>query len=362
MRTDRRSIRYTLTAVSLLAVLMFAAACSEQEQPFAVGDRATATPTPTDTEQAQAAAAASPTLTPVPLPTSVPVSLPTSVPIPTVVPTPTEEPPTETPVRESTATAVPSGPPSGSTSAPPSPTPAPEPTATPVPAPTEAPAPSVPPTYTPVPLPADYNRDTAGPPPVELIKFAQWDENRVKLSNWVAAYVVAHGLDHPVRIIDMNPEDYKDALPHGEVDIVMEADPTWAKPWADAGVIVLLGSIAGASGDTVIAVNASIWQRTPNVGQFLEKYEWDGDVLTNEASKIRGGRIAIAENVVGLKFLKDQGPVWGLWVSADTAALVNEALAEPKVNLCRAFEFRQHGQESRVCIDDPRISNCVGCS
>ena len=177
--------------------------------------------------------------------------------------------------------------------------------------------------------------------------------------------MVAHGLDHPVRVIDMNPEDYKDALPHGEVDIVMEADPAWAKPWADAGVIVLLGSLAEVSGDTVIAVNASIWNRAPNVGQFLEKYEWDGDALTNEAKKIRGGRIAISENVVGLKFLKDQGSFWGQWVSADTAALLNEALASDKVNLCRAWEFRegaQSGSRSRVCKDDPRINICVGCS
>ncbi len=195
-----------------------------------------------------------------------------------------------------------------------------------------------------------------------MIKFSQWDDNRVKLSNWVAGYMVAHGLDHPVRIIDMNPEDYKDALPHGEVDIVMEADPAWAKPWADAGVIVLLGSLAEASGDTVIAVNASVWQRTPNVGQFLEKYEWDGDALTNEASKIRGGRIAIAENVVGLKFLKDQESMWGQWVPADTAALVNEALAADKVNLCRAFEFHEGIQRSRVCLDDPRKAICVRCS
>jgi hypothetical protein len=274
------------------------------------------------------------------------------------VPAPTEVPSTPEP----TATPAASGQSSGTTSAQASPTPVPEPTATLVPVPTAQAVSLVPPTYTPVPIPADYNRDTAGPPPIELIKFAQWDENRVKLSNWVAGYVIAHGLDHPVRVIEMNPEDYKDALPHGEIDIVMEADPAWAKPWADAGVIVLLGSIAGASGDTVIAVNASIWQKTPKVGQFLEKYEWDGDTLTNEASKIRGGRIAIAENVIGLVFVKDQGSVWGQWVSADTAALVNEALGADKVNLCREFVFREATQRSRVCLDDPRIAICASCS
>ena len=164
----------------------------------------------------------------------------------------------------------------------------PEPTATPIPEPTPEPTVAVDPTHTPVPIPDDYNRSTEGPPREELIKFAQWDENRVKLGNWVAGYIVAHGLDHPVRVIETNPEDYKDALQHSDIDIVMEADPAWAKPYADAGVLVLLGPLSSASPDTVVAVNASIWTRAPKVGQFLERYEWDGEQLSSESSKDQG--------------------------------------------------------------------------
>ena len=144
-----------------------------------------------------------------------------------------------------------------------------------------------------MPIPADYNRSTQGPPRDELIKFAQWDENRVKLGNWVAGFIVAHGLDHPVRVIEMNPDDYKEGLPHSDVDIVMEVDPVWAKPYVDAGVLILLGPLSDASQDTVVAVNASIWRRAPKVGQFLERYEWNGEQLTTESTKIRGGRIAV---------------------------------------------------------------------
>ena len=84
--------------------------------------------------------------------------------------------------------------------------------------------------------------------------------------------------------------------------------------------------------------------------------------MEKESASIRGGRIAMGANTIGLKFLKDQGSVWEQWVPADTAALVNEALAADKVNLCRAFEFHEGIQRSRVCLDDPRKAICVRCS
>ena len=376
MTTSPRSIS---TVLALFALLTFAAvigACAEQESPLIAGDLATPTSTPTVHERAEAAAAATPTPTPVPLPTSVPVVLPTATQVPTAVPT---QPPTSTP--EPTATAVPTQPPTstpeptatavpagqtpeptavqaGQTPEPPSPTPtpAPPPTATPVPEPTATPAPAVGPTHTPVPLPADYSLRTHGPPPVELIKFAQWDENRVKLGNWVAGYIIAHGLDHPVRVIEMEPEEYKDKLPHGDVDIVMEADPAWAQPYVDAGVLILLGPLSDASPDTVVAVNASVWSRAPRVGQLLEKYEWNGEQLTTESGKIRGGRIAVRENIIGLSFIEGNGPVWGAWVDSDTATRVETAVSDGKVGHCRQFEERRTASFTRICIDDPSIS------
>ena len=212
------------------------------------------------------------------------------------------------------------------------------------------------PTHTPVPLPDDYSLRTHGPTPVELIKFAQWDENRVKLGNWVAGYIIAHGLDHPVRVIEMEPEEYKDKLPHGDVDIVMEADPAWAKPYVDAGIIILLGPLSDASPDTVVAVNASIWSRAPRVGQLLEKYEWNGEQLTSESSKIRGGRIAVRENIIGLSYIEDNKPVWSQWVDDNTATLVETAVSDGKVGHCRQFEERRTASFTRICIDDPSIS------
>ncbi len=360
MKTSPRSIS---TVLALFALLTFAAvigACAEQESPLIAGDLATPTSTPTVHERAEAAAAATATPTPVPLPTSVPVAVPTATTAPTAVPT---EPPTATP--EPTATAVPAGETpeptpvqAGQTPEPatPTPTPEPPPTATAVPEPTSPPAMAVGPTHTPVPLPEDYSLRTHGPPPVELIKFAQWDENRVKLGNWVAGYIIAHGLDHPVRVIEMEPEEYKDKLPHGDVDIVMEADPAWAQPYVDAGVLILLGPLSDASPDTVIAVNASVWSRAPRVGQLLEKYEWNGEQLTTESGKIRGGRIAVRENIIGLSFIENNGPIWGVWVDSDTATRVETAVSDGKVGHCRQFEERRTASFTRICIDDPSIS------
>ena len=299
-----------------------------------------------------------------PLPTSVPVGASTAIQATAATPT---TPPTSTP--EPTATPVPAGKAPeptafvvGQTPEPPTPTPSPAPTATPVPAPTAPPAVAVDPTHTPVPIPADYNHSTQGPPRDELIKFAQWDENRIKLSNLVAGFIVAHGLDHPVPVIEMNPDDYKDSLQHSEFDIVMEADPICAKPYADAGVLILLGTLSDASPDTVVAVNASIWRPAPKVGQFLEGYGCNGEQLTTQSAKIRGGRMAVRENTIGIAFIKEQQSTWSQWVVPETLAAVEAALGEGKVGHCRKFEQRQApGGGTRVCVDDPSKTTCPGC-
>ena len=292
-------------ALAILVLALVAVGCAPTDSPLPVGDRATPTPTPTQAEEARAAAAATPTPTWVPLPTSV------SVPV----------------ASESTTAA---------------------------PADKGADTITIEPTRTPVPLPADYSRSTSGVPIHELVKLAQWDENRLKLSNFIAGYIIAHGLNHPARIIDMDPEGYKDALPNNDVDIVLEADPEWAKPYADAGIIVVLKPLSTASPDTVVAVNASLWKRAPEVGRFLERYEWDGDLLTAESKKIKSGRIAITAAVVGHNVFKRQEEMWRNWVAPEAAETVRAAMEDGKIWFCRGFEVRVIGPYTmRVCKDDP---------
>ena len=296
-----------LWASALLVPALVLTACAPTDSPLAVGDRATPTPTPTESEQIQAAAAATPTPTWVPIPTSVPVD------------------------SASESTTSQSSQKAGST--------------------------TIEPTRTPVPLPADYDRSTNGVPKHELVKLAQWDDNRVKLSNFIAGYIIAHGLNYPTRLIDLDPEGYKDALPHNDVDIVLEADPEWAKPYADAGIIVVLKPLSAASPDTVVAVNASLWKRAPEVGQFLEQYEWDGELLNTESKKIKSGRIAITAAVVGHNVFKRNEEMWTEWVSPESAETVRAAMEDGKIWFCRGFEVRVIGPYTmRVCKDDPSVN------
>lgn len=306
--TVRPSQRMLLPWASALVVLaLVGIACAPTDSPLAVGDRATPTPTPTESERVQAAAVATPTPTYVPIPTSVPVNV----------------------ASESTTTTQ-----DGQ----------------------QAGAVTIEPTRTPVPLPADYSRSTSGVPMHELVKLAQWDENRVKLSNFIAGYIIAHGLNYPTRLIDLEPEGYKDALPHNDVDIVLEADPEWAKPYADAGIIVVLKPLSSASPDTVVAVNASLWKRAPEVGKFLEQYEWDGELLTAESKKIKSGRIAITAAVVGHNVFKRNEEMWTEWVSPEAVETVRAAMEDGKIWFCRAFEVRVIGPYTmRVCKDDPSV-------
>ncbi len=298
-RPSYRSFYSLVLAVLVMALVGIA--CAPSDDPFAVGDRATPTPTPTEAEQVAAAEAATPTPTWVPVPTSVSTS----------------------------------GSPSGQAAA----------------------GTDIGPTRTPVPIPADYNRSTEGPPKHELVKLAQWDENRLKLSNFIAGYIIAHGLNFPTRSIELEPEGYKDALVHNDVDIVLEADPEWAKPYADAGIVVLLKPLSSASPDTVVAVNASLWKRAPEVGAFLERYEWDGEFLTAEAKRIKSGRIAVTAAVVGHTFFKRQEETWTQWVSPEAAETVRAAMEEGKIWFCRAFEVRVIGPYTmRVCKDDPSVN------
>ena len=296
------------SALAITALLSVALACAPTDSPLAVGDRATPTPTPTEAEQVQAAAVATPTPTWVPLPTSVSVDVASE---------------------SNSATPADKG----------------------------SDAIAIEPTRTPMPLPADYSRSTSGVPMHELVKLAQWDDNRLKLSNFIAGYIIAHGLNHPARIIDMDPEEYKDALPNNDVDIVLEADPEWAKPYADAGIIVVLKPLSSASPDTVVAVNASLWKRAPEVGRFLELYEWDGELLTAESKKIKSGRIAITAAVVGHNVFKRQEEMWTNWVAPEAADTVRAAMEDGKIWFCRGFEVRVIGPYTmRVCKDDPSVN------
>ena len=203
----------------------------------------------------------------------------------------------------------------------------------------------------------DENQGPQPPPKDELIKFANWDDNPVKLLNWIAAYIVAHGLDRPIRVIDVEDGAYQDPLLVNDVDIVIAADGAWADEQAGAGKVVRLVNASPTDATLAVVIHPSMNQRAPDVVQLLERLTIDADLLAKQAGLIRGGRVGLKENVVGLNFLKREYAAWVNWVGEDIAALVNQAIEDGKIGHCRQFinyaPDRMGNEGSRYCKDDP---------
>ena len=201
------------------------------------------------------------------------------------------------------------------------------------------------------------NQGPQPPPKDELIKFANWDDNPVKLLNWIAAYIIAHGLDRPIRVIDVEDGAYQDPLLANDVDIVIAADGAWADEQAGAGKVVRLTNASPVEATLAVALHPSMNQRAPDVVRLLETLTIDPELLAKQAAMIRGGRIGLKENAVGLIFLKRESAVWMNWVGEDIAALVNQAIEDGKIGHCRRFinyaPDRMGNEGSRYCKDDP---------
>ena len=195
------------------------------------------------------------------------------------------------------------------------------------------------------------------PPKDELIKFANWDDNPVKLLNWIAAYIVAHGLDRPIRVFDVEEGAYQEPLLANDVDIVIAADGAWAEEQSSAGKVIRLGSASPVDATLAVVLHPSMEQRAPDVVRFLETLTIEAELLSKQSAMIRGGRVGLKENAVGVNFLKREYAVWMNWVGEDVATLVNQAIEEGKIGHCRQFinyAPTQMGNEgSRYCKDDP---------
>ena len=217
-------------------------------------------------------------------------------------------------------------------------------------------------TETPAPAASDAaaeeeNQGPQPPPKDELIKFANWDDNPVKLMNWVAAYIIAHGLDRPIRIIDVEDGAYHEPLLANDVDIVIAADGAWAEEQSGAGNVLRLGNASPVDATLAVVLHPSMEQRAPDVVGFLQTLSIDAELLAKQSAMIRGGRVGLKENAVGLIFLKREYAVWMNWVSEDVAALVNQAIEDGKIGHCRQFinyaPDRMGNEGSRYCKDDP---------
>ena len=203
----------------------------------------------------------------------------------------------------------------------------------------------------------EENQGPQPPPKDELIKFANWDDNPVKLLNWIAAYIIAHGLDRPIRVIDVEDGAYQEPLLANDVDIVIAADGAWAQEQSGAGNVIRLANASPVDASLAVVLHPSMNQRAPDVVRLLETLSIDAELLAKQSAMIRGGRVGLKENVVGLTFLKREYALWMNWVGEDVAALVNQAIEDGKIGHCRQFinyaPDRMGNEGSRYCKDDP---------
>ena len=135
---------------------------------------------------------------------------------------------------------------------------------------------------------ASLFEDTAG-----IVKLGNWDDKKVQLENTLVGYIMVYGYDYAVELVDTPDESYKESLPKGEVDVVMEMAPGWWKEHAEAGLIVDVGTTREHDPDIRIGVYGAIRQNAPELVEFLGKYAPGEERIAELASLITGGRTGI---------------------------------------------------------------------
>lgn len=192
------------------------------------------------------------------------------------------------------------------------------------------------------------------------IKIVEGDDKIISLSGFIAGYVIAHGLDHSVRQVDMETADYRKALPLGEVDVLLETAPGWYDAHVESGDIIALGSPFQDNAEAQIVVHSSLRERAPDVVLFLEKFQIEDEVLAKLAARITGGRAGLSTNVAGLIFLKANEEIWTQWVDEVIVEHVKAAIEDGFNSLCREWVLHLGGERFRVCKDDPTIRTNLG--
>ena len=77
----------------------------------------------------------------------------------------------------------------------------------------------------------------------ETIKIAEWDDNTLKMLNFLAGYVIVFGFDHTVELVDLEERHYGDALLAGDVHLVLWMEEDWHKTTGGDAGIVDLGTV-----------------------------------------------------------------------------------------------------------------------
>ena len=182
----------------------------------------------------------------------------------------------------------------------------------------------------------------------ETIKIAEWDDNTLKMLNFLAGYVIVFGFDHSVELVDLEDRHYGDALLAGDVHLVLWMEEDWQNTTgADAGIIDL-GTVYEAEAGLRIGASPALEEASDEIVAFLREFVPGDETVESLASRITGGRIGMRPNVAGLKYFKDNGEVWTQWIAPEIAEGVQTAIDDGKAGLI-----------NRKCIPDGGNQNCV---
>lgn len=190
----------------------------------------------------------------------------------------------------------------------------------------------------------EYDLLTSG----ETIKIAEWEDNRVKLLNFLAGYVIVFGFDHPVEIVSVDQGDYGPALLNGDVHLVIQMEQDWYESTGRSAGVLNIGAPFENLANSRIGANPGLQDIAPGIVEFLSSFV-PGDERTDElASRITGGRFGMRPSVAAIKYFKENEEVWTQWVGGDIALLVKDAVKGNKTALI-----------NRKCIPDGGNANCV---
>ncbi len=175
---------------------------------------------------------------------------------------------------------------------------------------------------------ASLFEDTIG-----TIRLADWENQVVHLENALAGYIMVYGYDYAVELVETTDEGYQEALPKGELEVVMEMAPGWYGEHADAGLIIDVGTVKEATPDVRIGVYGSVQKNAPELVEFLGKMSPGDEIVAELASRITGGRTGIQPTVAALMYLKQHEDRWTQWVPASVAEKVKAAIKGGKTSL-----------------------------
>lgn len=182
----------------------------------------------------------------------------------------------------------------------------------------------------------------------ETIKIAEWDDNTLKMLNFLAGYVIIFGFDHAVELVDLGERHYGEALLTGDVHLVLWMEEDWHKSTGGDAGIVDLGTLYESETNLRIGASPALEEASNGIAGFLRSFVPGDETVESLASRITGGRIGMRPNVAGVKYFKENSEVWTQWIAPEFAEGVQKAIDDNKTGLI-----------NRKCIPDGGNQNCI---